>query len=194
MISSYSVHLLWVWTTGTNSSCRNEVYFKLGCRIFPSTKARSMRCSCRAFSTSKEFPLNKDRETCGNFSIKRANNGGSTYWAIVVLAPKRSFPICSLRNRFISYSSRPYSSNIFSQCSSNSLPASVSDILFPIRSKRRVWYIVSNSWICFVMAGWLMKSSWDALVKLRFFATQLNTLNRKSDIVLLLLQLVGFYP
>ena len=30
------------------------------------------------------------------------------------------------------------SDQIFSQCSNNSLPASVSDILFPIRSKRRV--------------------------------------------------------
>ena len=42
----------------------NEVYFKLGCRIFPSTKARSMRCSCRAFSTSKEFPSLKRPLPC----------------------------------------------------------------------------------------------------------------------------------
>ena len=48
-----------------------------------------------------------DKDTCGNFSMKRASKGGSTYWAIVVLAPKRNSPVCSLRNKFISYSKRP---------------------------------------------------------------------------------------
>ena len=79
----------------------------LGCRVFPSTSAKSIRCSCNAFSTSEEFPLKSDKDICGNFSIKRASKGGSTYWAIVVLAPKRNSPVCSLRNKFISYSKRP---------------------------------------------------------------------------------------
>ena len=56
-----------------SSSCRKGVYFKLGCRVFPSTSAKSIRCSCNAFSTSEEFPLKSDKDICGNFSIKRAH-------------------------------------------------------------------------------------------------------------------------
>ena len=104
VISSETANLLSVCTTATSSSCKNGVYFRLGKRKIPSTSPKSIRCSCKAASTPREFPLIKERLICGNLAIKFANRGGSTYCAIVVLAPNFSSPIYSLCNRCISYS------------------------------------------------------------------------------------------
>ena len=138
VISSGNCKRLLEWTTATSSSSRKVVYFRLGRRKTPSTNPKSMRCSCKAASISREFPLSKDKLTCGNLPIKLPSNGGSTYCAMVVLAPNLSSPIYSLCNKCISYSSRLYSSNIRSQCSKSSRPDSVKLILLPCRSKSLV--------------------------------------------------------
>ena len=105
VISSWISSLVCACTTATSSSCKNEVYFKLGRRKIPSTKPKSIRCSCKAVSTPREFPLIRERLTCGNLAMKFPNKGGRTYWAIVVLAPSLNSPIYSLCNKCISYSS-----------------------------------------------------------------------------------------
>ena len=127
-----------VQTTGTSSSCRKGSYFRLGNRNTPSTIPKSILCSCNACSTLREFVSISETETFGYFSVKAAKIGGSTYWAIVVLAPRRSWPLYSLCNKCMSYSSLRYSARIRSQCSSKTFPDSVSEIVFPKRLNNRV--------------------------------------------------------
>lgn len=93
VISSGSESLLWLCTTATSSSSKKVVYFRLGKRKMPSTRPKSIRCSCNAASIPREFPFSKDRFTCGNLRIKFPSKGGSTYWAMVVLAPSFNSPI-----------------------------------------------------------------------------------------------------
>ena len=106
VISSPTANLLPVRTTATNSSSKKVVYLILGNLNTPSTKPKSMRCSCKAASISLELPFNNDRLTCGNLPIKLASKGGNTYWAMVVLAPSFKPPVYSLCNKCISYSNR----------------------------------------------------------------------------------------
>ena len=148
----------------------------LWCAV-PSIRPRVIFPSRKACSISRLFPFSKETFISGNFLIKEARTGGSTYWEIVVLAPNRSSPaklsICR------------YAANSCFVCDNNNSPAWVSPIWLPTRSNNGVLYCTSNSWICLLMAGWLINNSFEAFVKLKFVATLWNTFRRKSINILL---------
>lgn len=117
---------------------------------------------------------------CGYFSAKAFRYGSIRLWMLPLLAAICTDPSSSPAWICICCSNIAYPSTIFVACSRKRSPWRVREIFPFCREKSWVLYEFSSSCMCFVMAGWEIWSSFEACVKLKCFATAMNTFSLKS--------------